>query len=357
MRVQYYTLSDMYRLKGGYLKKNESGLKTWEAQKQVFSAYLASYPFLMELKYATNFHGLIGGSLDERIKTEIERYYNGKEAEYASRIESIYPRLVAYDTSKEIDDLESELTYVKGRYEAKLDVISDLISRTHTRQVEANKIERELVDLEEKLLNCGENAELRSVKTTRAIAHFGRSGFFIPVASDGYKYVFITKPFTLKRRLTEVSFGSLVVTINPDQWIDANPFQNNLFDSCNRYYHPNISQGGEICWGNMTDEAYRLIKSGKDWGRVADILERILTVYTPTTPYVKFDSFLRRENRGVKTTRYSDNEVGFKLFKNSLGLRSDECVFIEENLKLYFPNYYASLVKPVEGASDESDDE
>lgn len=117
-----------------------------------------------------------------------------------------------------------------------------------------------------------------------------------------------------------VNFGKFIAEVNYGKLrILVLPWEKNL--SSRGYYHPYISNGGDICWGNMSYAADDLYKSG-DIPGLLELLGSLLVTYSPdATPYEGLENFqvvfneksspeLQR-NAGVKTrcTSCEENQI------------------------------------------------
>lgn len=61
--------------------------------------------------------------------------------------------------------------------------------------------------------------------------------------------------------------------------------------NCSGYWHPYVSASGEICWGNATDSAHKMLVEGRI-GDAMELLSSLLTHYDPTsTPYLDLYTF------------------------------------------------------------------
>lgn len=78
-------------------------------------------------------------------------------------------------------------------------------------------------------------------------------------------------------------------------------FKNNLnaYDDENEcsmgYYHPHISEGGRICWGNVSDQAMRLLSDLK-YAEVFQLLASLLMNYNTDNPYCIIQAFENAED-------------------------------------------------------------
>lgn len=97
-----------------------------------------------------------------------------------------------------------------------------------------------------------------------------------------------------------VNMGRYLTTLNlANMTLTVGPFKNNLCS--NGHYHPYLASDGEVCWGNASDSAMKLLASCQ-LVEVFQLLASLLSNYgSDTNPYIRLANFdvLQKENKRV----------------------------------------------------------
>lgn len=374
MRKQYYTLRDMYRLKGGFLKKSPHLVEIFYEQKPIFDKYLCvpDYSFLWDSKYYGVFTNLAGQpmhpdsdlyDIDKIIQGLINKHFNGRQIEYSARTMLTEMKLPKLDMTKltdglqkQIEDLEEELKRHRSHINECEKSIEDRYDLVRS---DLDKLERLYADMETK--GSEEHARLECERINKSIASITRSGFWHYAfnKSDKYKnqYVFVSEDveMTDPDGLT-VNFGQfmLVLDMNPKTFIvqmKLYKFRNNFH--AHGYYHCNVSSWGDICWGNMTSKSNDL-RAQHDVSGAVDILNTILTKYTPTSPYMRFNTFRLRDNRGSRSVGFKDTLTEITAF---LPIRFDLDRINVMTMEYLFPESWPQYLKENTKTEEVSDEQ
>jgi hypothetical protein len=87
-----------------------------------------------------------------------------------------------------------------------------------------------------------------------------------------------------------VNMGQLSARINlADQMVSVFPYRNNL-KARGIFYHPHISEDGELCWGNAFNMAEQKLLNW-ELKEYLSLLQSLLTTYCPDRPYARLDEF------------------------------------------------------------------
>jgi hypothetical protein len=356
MRKQYYTLHDMYRLKGGFLKNRATKLAVFEGQKAVFEKYTSveDYEFLLQLPYFGTFTSMGGtpiaadDGLEQVIRDKIEEHFNKNTLECLTRIEYTKTQLPTFNPAKLLEvkngaeerlkdvmyDAEQDVQSAQSRLAEKIGVMKDLC------------MELEVIE-KNKSLEPDESGEEIGIRVNKTLASITRTGEWDFVASGtvgtDQDYVFVSKDIIMTSpKGVSVNFGKVKLLVklhDSTPRLLILPFRDNI---SSEHVHPNISTYGSICWGNMDDKALTMLAS-LDISGAVDILNIILTKYTPTSPYRRFDAFVRDDNKGNRHTVCTDDFEGRKKMIYML----KNVNYNEPVIKYLFPK----LVEPEESQS------
>ncbi len=87
----------------------------------------------------------------------------------------------------------------------------------------------------------------------------------------------------------EVPMGNYYVTVNMETYdVRVKPCNNNLKYS--EYYHPHVSEGGRVCWGNAAEVMAQALSDMKP-SVALTALQIILTTYNDESPYATLADF------------------------------------------------------------------
>ena len=120
--------------------------------------------------------------------------------------------------------------------------------------------------------------------------------------SVGIMYLRSRGPVVVNYRDDTLNFGFLRVKLDfINSSLTVLPCRQNLFKDSDNYFHPHISNSGEVCWGNAEGTVQQALGSG-DFARVLELLQAVLVTYNPESPYVSFEDFKER-GRAVRDYR------------------------------------------------------
>lgn len=165
----------------------------------------------------------------------------------------------------------SELTSAQSNLEAKL-------KRFHTVTAELEKLLNNPSNLSKKLLN-----EIREVVS---------NGLFVnPVYENNSNFLYLTTPSDIilnhKKPSANldlsINLGKMSVEINlTTMHLRVFPYKNNLI-SQRGYWHPHISNGGDVCWGNALSTFTKMVES-RDLQKILVLLMAIIKGYSEIDP-------------------------------------------------------------------------
>jgi hypothetical protein len=376
MRKQYYTLRDMYRLKGGFLKKSPHLVEIFHDQKQIFDKYLCvpDYSFLWECKYYGVFTNLAGqpidptysdydGDIDKIIQGLINKHYNGRQIEYSARTMLTEMKLPKLDMTVLTAGLQKELEEVEeslGRHRSHIiEAEQSIADRYVSVKLDMDKLARIHADIDAK--GDDEHARLECERINKSIASVTRTGFwhyaFHEQGKYDNKYVFVSEDVEMTDpEGVTVNFGQfmLELNMNPDTFVvrmKLYKFRNNF--SASGFYHCNVSSWGDICWGNMSTKVHDML-AHYDVSGAVDTLNTILTKYTPTSPYMRFNTFRLRDNKGIRSDKHPDTLafitafLPYKFDLDSINVQTMEYLFPDS-----WPEYLKQNTTTEEEVSDE----
>jgi hypothetical protein len=90
-----------------------------------------------------------------------------------------------------------------------------------------------------------------------------------------------------------VNLGKFRIALDMDRMkINIFPFSNNVKVQRNgdNYFHPHVSSGTTVCWGNVSDQAGRML-GNMEVKNVMLLLATLLTTYNQDNPYAPLQSF------------------------------------------------------------------
>lgn len=112
----------------------------------------------------------------------------------------------------------------------------------------------------------------------------------------------------------QVNMGRYRASLQISDGVDlkVDPLENNLITS-QEYYHPYVSSGGSVCWGNASGQATKLMVEG-DFDELFSLLAALLSTYSiDATPYAElldFDSVDKQlKQRGLPRGSRIEEEV------------------------------------------------
>jgi len=114
-------------------------------------------------------------------------------------------------------------------------------------------------------------------------------------------YLQTTTECVVRHREDSLNFGKFRAKISlGDPCITVLPFSNNLHYNF-EYYHPHVSTGGQVCWGNASSTVNENLVDGK-LSNVVQLLQSLLMHYNSESPYASYETFV---NSGRRLQNYS----------------------------------------------------
>lgn len=83
-------------------------------------------------------------------------------------------------------------------------------------------------------------------------------------------------------------------------WLFPTADANVVFSGQNWYWHTHVNHIGEVCFGDMRQDVYRIVKAGEYWSLV-DMLDLVLCSWNPDSPHCQLVAF----NPDAKRTNWS----------------------------------------------------
>ena len=105
----------------------------------------------------------------------------------------------------------------------------------------------------------------------------------------GIMYACTRGPVVMQYRGDTINFGILRVKMDfVESRLQVLPCRQNVFRE--RYFHPHLSDSGEVCWGNAEGTVSLALARG-DFATALELLQALLCTYNHESPYVSFEQF------------------------------------------------------------------
>lgn len=129
-------------------------------------------------------------------------------------------------------------------------------------------------------------------------------GFWIPKPAEGNSLVFETRnPVHMSHVKAaaslnlQVTFGKFRVYFDiRNANLQVKPSSPQLNLKVGRNYHPHVSDGFTMCWGNGIDTINRAV-AGFDLPTIFNVIKAILTTYNEGSPYVTLEQFHKEQKK------------------------------------------------------------